>query len=310
MLRSFIGEWFEQKPGRILIPLRPGRPDVEQVWSRHEEEQDRRLTRLLGDGFDEVEKGGLGPLNVVEDRNEGPSIRELFEEPSDRPESALVPGDCLGDTDRLRHALDDQIGVRRRLDQRAVDRGEAERQRDERQGHEEDRVADDGGPGLAVKAGRRPEGEQAERGDDRRQREGRDPQKLEDVRPWRDAPPQEPGKRQRDGDGDGRRADGEQDRRDQCPPPLGIGENLSVPGPREADRRKSQILILVDRYAGHHDQRQGKKQADGEEIDAAQESFVHSAFSLRPARRVRPTSASEMSTRNTAMAAAKGMFDW
>ena len=72
---------------------------------------------------------------------------------------------------------------RRRLDDLAVDRGEAERQRDERQRDEEDRVADHHRPRRAVEAERRPEGEEAERGDDGRQDEGRQPEHLEDAAP-------------------------------------------------------------------------------------------------------------------------------
>ena len=85
--------------------------------------------------------------------------------------------------------IDAVVGAHRRgrLDDLAVDRGEAERQRDERQRDEEDRVADHHRPRRAVEAERRPEGEEAERGDDRRQDEGRQPEHLEDPRPARAA---------------------------------------------------------------------------------------------------------------------------
>src|SRR3546814_7509574 len=76
-----------------------------------------------------------------------------------------------------------------------IDGGKAQRQRDQRQGNEEDRVADDGGPRLAIEAGGGPEGEEAEGGDYRRQPEGRHAQCLDHARPGRPAPPQEPGER-------------------------------------------------------------------------------------------------------------------
>jgi len=53
------------------------------------------------------------------------------------------------------------------FDDFAIDRREAEGEGDERQRHEEDRVADHHRPWLAIEAGRRPEGEEAERGNDR-----------------------------------------------------------------------------------------------------------------------------------------------
>ena len=53
-------------------------------------------------------------------------------------------------------------------------------------------------------------------------------------------------------------------------PPFRIGEDLAVPGQREALRRESQVLLLVDRDAGNDDQRQRQEQGDQEEIEAGE----------------------------------------
>src|SRR5690606_7593236 len=117
-----------------------------------------------------------------------------------------VAGDEIGQDQRQYHRSEHHAVVgahgRGSLDQGAINRGETQRQRDQRQGHEEDRVADYGRPGLAVKAERGPEGEQAERGNDRGQDERRDAEQTEDVGPGGDPPPQEPGERQRDQHGE------------------------------------------------------------------------------------------------------------
>ncbi|EEF23537.1 conserved hypothetical protein [Ricinus communis] len=169
-------------------------------------------------------------------------------------------------------------------------------------------MADDGRIELPEQADRCPEAQETERGDDWRQDERCETKHLEDVRPGRDAPPQEPGKRQRDGNGDRGRADSQRDRMDQRQPPFRIVEDLPVPGERKALWREGQFLLLVDRDASDDDQRRGQEQRDKHEIEPAKHD--HSAFSLRPTSSVRPTSASEIRTRNTAMAAANGMLDW
>src|SRR5690606_29460243 len=197
------------------------------------------------------------------------------------------------------------------FDQRTVDRGKAERERDQRQRDEEDRVADRRGPRLPISANRRPEGQEAERGDDRRQDEWRDAEQAEDVRPRRDAPPEEPRERQRHQHRDGRRGGSERNRIDQGRTPAVVGKDLVVPVQRKALRREGQRLLLVDRNAGDDDQRPGKEQRDQREDDATKPDLAHASPPLRaPTSRVSPTKASDISTRNTAIAAAKGMFDW
>ena len=75
--------------------------------------------RLRGDRLDQVEKGWLAPVDVVEDDHERPAAGELLEEPADRPRSPSLARDGLGDTDGVGHAVDDQVGVRRGLDEGA-----------------------------------------------------------------------------------------------------------------------------------------------------------------------------------------------
>ena len=150
------------------------------------------------------------------------------------------------------------VGAERRgrLGQRPVDRGEADGQGDQRQSGEEDRVADDRGPEPPVGAERRPEGQEAKRGDHRRHQERRQPEHLEDPRPGRDPAPAEPGQRQRDEHGQRRRQPGQQQRVGERGPPLRVGEDLPIPAEREALRREDQALLRVHRHAGDDHQRQ------------------------------------------------------
>src|SRR5690606_33785976 len=92
--------------------------------------------------------------------------------------------------------------------------------------------------------------------------------------------------------------------------PARIGENLSVPGNGKTLRREGQRLFLVDRDTGDHRQGHRHEHRDDGKPEEFQKARAHVTSRREPTSRVRPTSASEMSTRKTAMAEAKGMLDW
>src|SRR5690606_26231628 len=164
---------------------------------------------------------------------------------------------------------------------------------------------------LPIGAGRCPEGEEAEGGDDRRQDEGGDAEPLEDVRPGGYAPPREPRQRQGDQNREGSGAGRKEKRVHQCRLPAGIEKDLRVPGKREPLRGKDQRLAFIDRYAQHHDQGGRQKGSYQREDEAAESPLAHTLASRRPPIiSVRATSAIDIKTRKMAMAAAKGMFDW
>src|SRR3546814_9514054 len=92
--------------------------------------------------------------------------------------------------------------------------------------------------------------------------------------------------------------------------PAVVGEDLGIPVERQTVRRKQQALLLVQRHAEDDDERRHEEQRNQRHIAAAQPGRGHPVASRRPpTNSVRPTSASEISTRKTAMAAAKGMLD-
>ena len=65
-----LGQRLEQDRGRVRLPARPAGPDFEKLGPGQAEEQDRRLARPFRDVLDEVEKGGLGPVDVVQHDDE------------------------------------------------------------------------------------------------------------------------------------------------------------------------------------------------------------------------------------------------
>jgi hypothetical protein len=106
-LRRLPGvERLEQHGRRVPHPTAPGGPQLEQLRSRHAEQEDRRVARQLGRGLDEREEGRLRPVQVVEHTDQRRFLRLLFEH---LPES---PRDLLG-----------RRGFRRLAEQRPERRG-------------------------------------------------------------------------------------------------------------------------------------------------------------------------------------------
>ena len=58
-----------------------------------------------------LDEGRLGPLEVVEDDDEGPALGERLEELADGPERLLADGDArAAEPQRVRDQLADQVG--------------------------------------------------------------------------------------------------------------------------------------------------------------------------------------------------------
>ncbi len=105
-------ERLEQERRRVQLASGPARPIVEQFGARDAEQEDRRVTRHVGNVLDEVDEDWLGPLQVVDDDDLRPLGRPRLEEP---PEGEL----------RLRRRrADDGVGLGadrdQDLDQRPV----------------------------------------------------------------------------------------------------------------------------------------------------------------------------------------------
>ena len=61
-----FGERLQQHTGRVEFAATPSGSTVEQLGTRHAEEQDREAAREIGDVLDQVQERLLAPLDVVE----------------------------------------------------------------------------------------------------------------------------------------------------------------------------------------------------------------------------------------------------
>jgi hypothetical protein len=86
-------QWFEQDRGRVQLPAPPGWPLVEQVWPCQTEQQEGGTPGEVGDVVDQAEKRLLSPLDVVEDHNQRPLVRDLLELDADIPKQ-LIGAEC------------------------------------------------------------------------------------------------------------------------------------------------------------------------------------------------------------------------
>ena len=94
----------------VRLPPAPPGANVQEVGSRHRQEEDRRLTGEVGDVLDQIEEGATRPLEVVEHDHDRPLSRERLQEPAAGPEDLLGSGH-LSDPGELRHAFGDRLPV-------------------------------------------------------------------------------------------------------------------------------------------------------------------------------------------------------
>ena len=112
--RVGVREWLE--PDDAPLPTRggPRRAALEQVAARDADDQ-HRPRRLRCDVLDEVEHGGLGPVDVIEGGDERAAACERLEEPAHGPLDVHLgrarPGPSRGRRDTRRHRL--RLGIAR-----------------------------------------------------------------------------------------------------------------------------------------------------------------------------------------------------
>ena len=87
-LRVGVGEGLEHQRRR----RRPGpvRPALEELGAGEAEEDDRGVGEAARQVLDEVEEGRLGPVHVVEDRDERPVGRKVLEDLADGGEGLVA----------------------------------------------------------------------------------------------------------------------------------------------------------------------------------------------------------------------------
>jgi hypothetical protein len=98
-LRLLVRESLEQHRGRADLPPAPRGALLQELGAREAEEQDRDVAGEVDDGLDEVEEGGLRPLKVVEDEQQGEIEGERLEQLADRPERLVARGLGVGAPD-------------------------------------------------------------------------------------------------------------------------------------------------------------------------------------------------------------------
>ncbi len=80
----------EYHKARVRLIAAPAGSPLEQLRSGDANEQDRRFPHPLGQVLDQVEKGGLGPVHILEEDDQRSVSRQCFEQASGRPEDLLA----------------------------------------------------------------------------------------------------------------------------------------------------------------------------------------------------------------------------
>src|SRR5918999_1568445 len=92
-VRLLLGQRPERERRRIQLSSSPIGPLLEELGARDAEKEDGGIARPVGEVVDQVEEGGLAPVNVLEYDDERASARERLEEPPHGPEG-LFRGSC------------------------------------------------------------------------------------------------------------------------------------------------------------------------------------------------------------------------
>jgi hypothetical protein len=106
-----LAERLEKDRRRVALVGPPTGTRLEQCRPGDADEQDREITREIGDVLYEVEERRLGPVDVVHHENEGPRSRECLKQPAEGPGGLLArPSSRAAKSERLGHTLGDQSG--------------------------------------------------------------------------------------------------------------------------------------------------------------------------------------------------------
>ena len=92
--RHLVGRQRVEREVREAAQARaPGRPALEEVGAREGHDEDGPGARAVGDRLDEVEERGVGPLELLEDEDDGPALGDPLEEgPAGRLELLALAG--------------------------------------------------------------------------------------------------------------------------------------------------------------------------------------------------------------------------
>ena len=85
-----VGKALEHERARVRGLAVPAGPPVEELGTGDADDEDRRAPHALGEVLDEIQKGGLGPVHILEEDDERPLPRQCFEQASGRPEDLLT----------------------------------------------------------------------------------------------------------------------------------------------------------------------------------------------------------------------------
>ncbi|HEY7622867.1 MAG TPA: hypothetical protein VH834_24045, partial [Solirubrobacteraceae bacterium] len=105
----------EQDGRRVELAAAPAGARVQQLVAGHDQQEQRRIARPFGHVLDEVDEDGLGPLEVVDDRDQGPVPCERFENAANAPEGLFGRDRLALGLEQLGDACRRLIVVGRRL---------------------------------------------------------------------------------------------------------------------------------------------------------------------------------------------------
>jgi len=109
----------EQDRGGVQLAAAPGWPFVEELRPGEADDESADVPNRVGEVLDQVEQRRLAPVNVLEDEQKWPLMRERLDEPAHRPERLLLDGPACAGADRGVETLSDGIRIWAALEQLA-----------------------------------------------------------------------------------------------------------------------------------------------------------------------------------------------
>ena len=106
-----FGERLQENRGRVQLAPTPIGTEIEQVGPGEADQQDRYVSRPVGEMLDQVEERGLTPMDVVEDNDDRFRAGERLEQRLYGSESFFGAQRDLGKADHFRDTLSDELRV-------------------------------------------------------------------------------------------------------------------------------------------------------------------------------------------------------
>src|SRR4029079_14543044 len=79
-LRLLAGQWLEHDRRGVSLPAGPCRTIVQELGPSETEHEYRSVERPIDHVLDQIEERRLGPVEIVEDEDQGPIAGQCFEE--------------------------------------------------------------------------------------------------------------------------------------------------------------------------------------------------------------------------------------